>query len=195
MIAGCGGSLRSAGDDLAATSYQRQAVSAGASTLRTTIYFLTDNGTAPIGVRRTVAREGHESFAEAALDALLAGPSPTESNAGISSAIPSGVTLRSFSAKGFGGTEAVVDLSGLPEDATAVDRVRVITEVTRTLVGVSGLQRAWLHDGGYPWGLRDTHGGMPDRPHDYGEILGFYRVCSSKPGTETVEGDCFTALP
>ncbi|HEX6506033.1 MAG TPA: GerMN domain-containing protein [Chloroflexota bacterium] len=163
--------------------------------MRTTIYFLTDNGTAPIGVRRTVIREGEKSLAEAALNALLAGPSPTESNEGIGSAIPSGVTLRSFSTRGFGETEAVVDLSGLPESANGVDRVRMITEVTRTLVGVSGLQRVWLHDDGHPWGLWDTHGGMPDRPHDYGELLGFYRVCASKPGTETVEGDCFTALP
>ena len=38
-------------------------------------------------------------------------------------------------------------------------------------------------------------GGISDRPHDYDTMLGWSHVCTGKPGTEAVPGDCFSALP
>jgi spore germination protein GerM len=57
-------------------------------TTRTTVYFLTDDGAAPIGVRRTIKRKS--AYAREALKALLAGPTPEEEEAGITTAIPDG---------------------------------------------------------------------------------------------------------
>ena len=45
-------------------------------TTRATIYLLTDNGAAPIGVRRTIRTKS--PYAREALKALLAGPTPEE---------------------------------------------------------------------------------------------------------------------
>jgi hypothetical protein len=192
--AGCGaGDRDSAGGRASASA--APLVSARATELRTTIYFLIDGGRAPIGVRRTLVRTGDAPFAEQAVEALLAGPSAAEVRAGVTSAIPHGVQLRSFSTIGPGGTHAVVDLAGLPRNANAVERARVITQITRTVVGVSSITRVRLYDEGQPWGLANMQGVVPDRPHDYRELLGFYRICAAEPGTEAVEGDCFTALP
>lgn len=160
--------------------------------VRTTVYFLTDGGSAPIGVRRTIA--GRSPYAREALAALLAGPTAEERRAGITSAIPPGTTLRSLRFEDHG-AEAFVDLSGLPADAGTLMRVRVITQVTRTLVGVSGIQEVWLRADGSPFGLWLMRGGIENVPYGYDDLLGFYGICTAKPGTEAVPGECFSALP
>jgi hypothetical protein len=76
-----------------------------------------------------------------------------------------------------------------------VGRVRVITQITRSLVGLSGIERIRLRHEGRPWGLWRMSGGVADEAHGYDELLGFFHICSAKPGTEAVEGDCFSALP
>jgi spore germination protein GerM len=55
---------------------------------RTTIYFLIDDGAAPIGVRRTI--KARSPYAREALKALLAGPTPAEQEHGLTTAIPDG---------------------------------------------------------------------------------------------------------
>lgn len=197
LTVGCGAGLSTGGDrgKPEADSARPQLASSATSAPRTTVYFLTEGGRAPIGVRRTLGQGNDTPLAAQAVEALLAGPSAGEQAAGIRSAIPAGVALRSFSTRAFGGTEAVVDLSGLPQGADGVERVRVITQVTRTVVGVSSISRVWLRDDGRPWGLWNMRGEMLDRPHDYAELLAFYRICAAKAGTEAVEGDCFSALP
>lgn len=112
----------------------------------------------------------------------------------MTTAIPAGSKLLSFSFKRFGGTDAVVDLAGLPRGAsTGVRRIRIITQIARSLIGVSGIERVWLSSSGRPWGLWSTSGRVLDRPYSYKNLGG--RVCASKPGTEDVPGDCFTPLP
>jgi hypothetical protein len=159
--------------------------------LETTIYFLTDGGRAAIGVRRSIARKS--PFAREALGALLAGPTSDERTRGIMTAIPAGTVLRALQISDEG--QAVVELSELPANAAAPDRVRVITQITRTLVGLSGIERVRLRASGEPWGLWWMSGGTADIAYGYDTLVGFSRICSSRPGTEAVEGDCFSALP
>lgn len=161
-----------------------------ADSVQTTIYLLTADGSAPIGVRRSVPRKS--PFAREALRALLAGPTADERAEGITSAIASSVTLRSFRIEGKSG---VVDLSGLPAEAGSIDRVRVITQITRSLVGLSGIEQVWLRSDGEPWGLWRMSGGVENVAYGYDDLLGFFGICSSKPGAAAVERDCFTALP
>jgi hypothetical protein len=89
------------------------------STFETTVYFLTDGGRAPLGVRRTLVKQRPSQGASlrAAIASLLAGPTRSERRAGIASAIPSGTHLLSLSFKGRGGSDAVLNLHGLPPDA------------------------------------------------------------------------------
>jgi hypothetical protein len=162
-----------------------------ANAARTTVYFLSSNGSAPVGVKRSIPRRS--PIAREALRALLTGPSADERNSGITSALPSSVELRSLRTEA--NAEAVVDLAGLPTDAGGVDRARIITQITRSLVGLSGIERVRLRDRGEPWGLWRMSGGVMDVSYGYDDLLGLFRVCSAKPGTEAVEGDCFTALP
>ena len=161
-----------------------------ANAAQTTIYFLASDGSAPVGVRRSIPRRS--PVAREALLALLAGPSANERESGITSALPSSVALRSLR---LDGSSAVVNLVGLPMDADGVDRARVITQITRSLVGLSGIEQVWLREHGEPWGLWRMSGGVMNVAYGYDDLLGFFRICSSKPGTEAVEGDCFTALP
>jgi spore germination protein GerM len=166
-------------------------------TLRTTIYFLTEDGVAPLGVRRTVLRRPPPpwgSFAAGALDALLAGPSPEEAAHGLTTAIPAGTRLLGFELRGYGGTGAVVNLSGLEGIGDGLDRARVITQVVRTLVGVSGIGRVWFRSDGRPWGMWLMKGGVHDGPYDYGDLAGFW-LSAGCPGTETLVCDRFKALP
>jgi hypothetical protein len=83
---------------------------------------------------------------------------------------------------------AWVGLSGLPLRANAVERVRIITQLTRSLVGLSGIERIRIRNDGSVWGLYLMTGGVADRAHDYKELLGFARICGSP-------GGCFSALP
>jgi spore germination protein GerM len=121
----------------------------------------------------------------AALKTLFVGPSAAERRAGITTAIPSGTRVRSLSFAGKGGSGAVLDVAGLPPVATtsALVKVQVITQVARTLIGLSGIQRIWLRSNNTPWDLLDHQGNVVNRPIDYRALLGFYGVGG------------FTALP
>jgi spore germination protein GerM len=158
--------------------------------IATTIYFLVDGGAAPIGVRRAIAEKS--PFAQGALAALLAGPSAAERSSGITSAIPAGSALRSFTFAD-NGTEATVDLSGLPTGADAVERVRVITQVARSLIGLSGIDRVRIRADGKPWGLWTFEGDVTDRAYGYAELAGWTGICVG--AEENTEEDCFAALP
>lgn len=165
-------------------------------TTRTTIYFLTDDESAPIGVRRMIKRKS--PYAREAVKALLAGPTSEEREAGISTAIPAGTWLLSMTFKRHGADETV-NLAGLPpQDADVMQKVRIITQIARTLIGVSGIERIWLRDGGQAWGLGTTDNGVYTGvyagPWGYRELAGFH-VGAACPGTETVECDHFDALP
>ena len=160
-------------------------------TTRTTIYFLTDGGAAPIGVRRTIRAES--PYAREALVALLQGPTEEEAGSGITTAIPAGTQLLSMTFKRHGADETV-NLSGLPERVGVLRQGRIITQLVRTLIGVSGIERVWLLNDGRPWGLstriREIHIG----PFDYGSLMG-WDLAAGCPGTETVTCDSFVALP
>ena len=173
------------------------APSAGAPT-RTTVYFLTDRRAVPLGVRRKLTRRPGATTARLALEELVAGPNTTERQRGLTTAIPAGARIRSLTLKTYPrGSGAFVDLAGLPpaDDAAAVLKVRVITQVARTLIGLNDIERVWLRVEGRVWGLWDMGGNIRDDPIDYNRLRGFFHICSAKPGTEAVPGDCFTALP
>ena len=176
----------------ARTGQPAAAVTDAAPTLETTLYFLTGDGTAPIGVRRAIPRKS--PFAVEALRALLAGPTAEERKQGLTTAIPAETRLLSFRIEEH--TRAVVELTGLPTGgASGVERVRIITQVTRSLVGLSGIERVRLRNDGSPWGLWRMEGGISNRFYDYDAMLGWSHVCAAKAGTEAVPGDCFSALP
>jgi Sporulation and spore germination len=158
---------------------------------RSTIYFLVDGGSAPIGVRRDVRR----SYARDALEQLLAGPSSAEASSGNTTALPPRTTLVSLSFRRRASSfDAFVGLSGLPDPgANAPETARIITQVARTLIGISGIGRIWLRNDGHPWGFYTMQGRIHDGPYNYDDL--FYQICSAKPGTEDVPGDCFSALP
>jgi hypothetical protein len=159
---------------------------------RTTVYFLAEDRAAPIGVRRSLERRS--PYAREALLALLAGPTGEERRAGITSAIPPRTEIRSLSFRGYGGTGAVVDLSGLPATDDIVERARIVTQIARTLIGVSGIERVWLRSGGRPWGFWSMEGEMQDEAWSYDRLTGL-DVGSAAPGTEAVTGDYFSAVP
>jgi spore germination protein GerM len=136
VAGGCGG-------DSAAPSFE-QASDTPRPTFRATVYFLTDDAAAPIGVRRTIARES--PYARDALDALVEGPTAAERRRGISTAIPDQARVVSLTLRSRQRVLAVVNLTGLPpaqgrrgEEATLGMRVRVITQIARTLIGLSGI--------------------------------------------------------
>jgi spore germination protein GerM len=165
---------------------------------RATIYFLTDDRTAPLGVRRALLRRPGALTARLALEQLLAGPTADERAAGLTTAVPEGARIRTLRVEMRAtGSDAFVDLSGLPsaDDADAVLKVRVMTQVARTLIGLSDIARVWLRVDGRAWGLWDQQGNIRDDPIDYERLRGFFHICTAKPGTETVPAECFTALP
>lgn len=148
--------------------------SSNRGTFKTTVYFLTDGGTAPLGVRRSLVKRGTAEGASlrAALASLFAGPTRDERRAGLASAIPQGTRLLSLSFKGAGGSAAVLNLYGLHLDEPAYQTAEVITQITRTTIGLSGIREVWLRDDGKPWGLRNFEGRVLNAPHDYTELLG-----------------------
>jgi hypothetical protein len=166
-------------------------------TARTTLYFLTEGGSASIGVRRTIVKDtppAQGASLRGALKALLAGPSPDEAATGITSAIPEGAELVSLTYRGYGGTGAVVEISNLASVGEPLDRARVITQVVRTLIWSGHIERVWLRSDGRPWGMHTMDGGIRDGPFDYDTLHGFW-LGAGCPGTETVECDSFRALP
>jgi spore germination protein GerM len=161
-------------------------------TTRSTIYFLIDDGAAPIGVRRTMRTKS--PYAREALRALLAGPTAEEEESGITTAIPAGTRLLSMTYKRHGADETV-NLAGLPlQKADVMQKHRIIAQIARTLIGVSGIERIWLEADGQPWGLTLMDGSIYSGPWGYEELTGF-DVGAGCPGTETVECDHFDALP
>ena len=71
---------------------------------------------------------------------------------------------------------------------------RVVTQIARTLIGVSGTERVWLRSGGRPWGFWSMEGGILDEAWSYGRLVGL-NVGAALPGTEAVRGDYFSAVP
>jgi spore germination protein GerM len=167
-------------------------------TTRVTLSFLAEDGTIVLGVRRDIVERTPPpwgSVAGGALEALLAGPTAEEAANGLTTAIPAGTRLISLRSRGEGGTGAVVNLSGLDGVDDGIDRARVITQIVRTLVGISysSVERVWLRENGEPWGMYLMDGGVDDGPYDYSNIS-FY-LGASCAGTETVVCDRFDGLP
>jgi hypothetical protein len=190
LLAGCGAER--------ADEPARRAPAATETTPRTTVYFLVDERTAPLGVRRTLSPRRGVPRARLALEALLAGPTAAEQAAGLETALPANARIRSFNIEMRPtGSDAFVDLSGLPaaDNAGALLKVRVMTQIARTLIGLSDVGRVWLRADGRAWGLWDHEGNIRNDPIDYDRLRGFFHICAAKPGTEAVPGDCFTALP
>jgi spore germination protein GerM len=187
LVAGCGAGAEEAFRESAESE---STVQPGAT--RTTIYFLTDGGAAPIGVRRTI--EARSPYAQRALEALLAGPTPEETESGVTTAIPEGTRLLAMTYERHG-ADQTVNFSGLPGEGVDVLRqARIITQIARTLIGVSGTERVWLLNEGRAWGLTLRSGRIDNGPFDYGDFMG-WNVGRGCPGTETVTCDRFVALP
>jgi hypothetical protein len=139
---------------------------------RVTLSFLTDGGSAPLGVRRTVVRTGTTPLARLALEALIAGPTASERRDGFTTAIRSSVRIRSLqiSLRRRDGQTAVVDLSGLPRTAD----VRMGTQIARTLIGVSDITRVRIRADGKPWGFPSVRGGTIVPTWNYRFLLGIW---------------------
>jgi spore germination protein GerM len=169
-----------------ATAADSKRSKAKRTTFRSTIYFLTDTGAAPIGVRRTVKTT--QLRARGVLQALLTGPTPSEAASGITTALPKRTRLRTLTTTGPGGTTALVDLTGVPApmEVGSVNVERVLAQVARSLIGVSGIERVRVNVGGSPWNLWDHRGRVRDIAIDYRILLSFYVGGS---------GDSFKALP
>ena len=184
--AACGTGPENASRDLAAEA------NTTTGTTRTTISLLTDDGAAPIGVRRTI--NARSPYAREALKALLAGPTSEEAESGITTAIPEGTQLLAMTYERHGADETV-NLSGLPQEgADVLQQHRIITQIVRTLIGVSGTERVWLLNDARPWGLALRNGRIANGPFDYGDLVG-WDAGAGCPGTETVVCDRFVALP
>jgi len=164
----------------------------------TTVYFLTDDRTAPLGVRRELSRRPNVTTARLALEELVGGTTAAERRHGLTTAIPAETRIRSLTIeRRTRGSEASVNLSGLPppDETAAPQRVRVMTQVARTLIGLNDIERVWLRVDGRAWGLWGMEGNVRDDAIDYDRLRGFFQICAAKRGTEAVSGDCFTALP
>lgn len=198
LLSGCGGAETSGPEHPESATPAASSPANANAPLRTTVYFLTEDRTAPLGVRRKLTRRPQVTTARLALEKLIAGPTAAERREGIATAIPAETKIRSLTieirAKG---SPAFVDLSGLPsaDESDALLKVRVMTQVARTLIGLSDIDRVRLRVDGCAWGLWDMKGNIRDDPIDYDRLRGFLHICAAKPGTEAVPGDCFTALP
>ncbi|MGH2988985.1 MAG: GerMN domain-containing protein [Gaiellaceae bacterium] len=194
-LAGCGGSSPQGSGDEPVQEVAGVTTQPSTGSTRTTVYFLTERGVAPVGARRTIQTKS--PYAREALEALLRGPSDEERGQGVTTAIPTDTDVLSLTIQAprpRGGSEAVVDLSGLTTVTDPIDKARVITQVARTLIGMSDIDRVTLRSDGGPWGLVGMTGDVIDGPFDYGTLAGWH-LGSSCPGTETVECDRFDALP
>jgi hypothetical protein len=98
--------------------------------------------------------------------------------------------------RGKGGTSVIINLSGLDDVRGALDRARIVTQIVRTLIGISygSVDRVWLLKEGRPWGMYRMAGGVDNGPFDYDTLTRFH-LGAACPGTETVECDRFDALP
>jgi spore germination protein GerM len=185
----------------AASSAGRSA-KAAAQTTRTTVYFLSDDAAAPLGVRREINRDS--PYAREALDELLDGPTAAERRRGITTAIPAEAHLVSLTLKRRERVVAFVNLAGLPpaegrqgEQATLGMRVRVITQVARTLIGLSGITSVEIKVDGKPWDLWTMNGGIARMETNYERLRGWTLICGVRSSAERKLGlnRCFSALP
>jgi spore germination protein GerM len=142
-----------------------------------TVYFLADSQTAPLGVRRTVMRRGSAPLARVALQQLLAGPNAGERRQGLTSAVPAGARIRSFSiVRRSHSSTATVDLPGLAplSSVSGVTIARIGTQIARTLIGLSDVTRVRIESNGSPWNFWLMSGGVSTRPWDYQLLLGLW---------------------
>ena len=143
---------------------------------RTTVYFLVDGGRAVLGARRDI--EPRPPRARQALEALLAGPTDEERDEGLDSALPEGTVVRSLtiapSLSRASGT-ATVDLGGVGR-FRGIDVHKAATQIARTLIGLSGIERVRLRADGKPWPFYSMTGEVIDRPIDYDTLLGWWRI-------------------
>ncbi len=182
IVVACGGA------DEQARAGQSNALAAK----RVTVYFLTDGVAAPLGLRRSL--DHGVGTADGAIRELLEGPTADEQRRGLTSAFSSGTELQSLEIRETS-PEALVELDGLTPPASAVQRVRMITQVARTLIGVQGIQRVRIRVDGEPLALWTQTGELDDRAYDYDALIGFFGVCIGTAGAEATPGDCFSALP
>jgi hypothetical protein len=155
----------------------RSATLASTPRFRITAYFLTDGQSAPLGVRRTVVRTGSAPLARAALQQLLAGPTASERRARLTTAIPAGTTIRSFSiSRGDNGSTATVDLLGLPSPShvNGVTIARIGTQIARTVIGLSDISRLRIEASGRGWNFSLMNGGVSRRAWDYQLLVGLW---------------------
>jgi hypothetical protein len=94
------------------------------------------------------------------------------------------------------GVDETVNLAGLPLQNVddTMQKHRIITQIARTAIGVSGIERIWLEANGRPWGLTLRDGTIYAGPWSYRELVG-WDIGAGCPGTETVECGHFDALP
>ncbi len=157
-----------------------------------TVYLLTDGESAPLGVRRTVWRLRSVPVARAALQELLAGPSGRDRREGLTSAIPTGVTIRSFSiAQKPRGSTATIDLAGLPSlsHVSGTTIAQIGTQIARTVIGLSDIRRVRIESSGRTWNFWLMSGGVATRPWDYRLLVGLWsgasRQCRSRSRSVT----------
>jgi spore germination protein GerM len=153
------------------------ATNASTQRFRVTVYFLTDAQTAPLGERRTVVRSGVAPLARVALQQLLAGPTPAERREGLTSALPAGARIRSFTiSQRRHGATATVDLAGLlpPASVGGVTIARIGTQIARTIIGVSDVTRVHIESNGRPWNFWLMSGGISTRAWDYELLVGLW---------------------
>jgi len=119
-----------------------------------------------------------------ALDALLAGPTAAERKRGITTAIPDQAHLVSLNLKGRERVVALVNLAGVPraqgrqgEQATLGMRVRVITQIARTLIGLSDVTSVEIRVDEESWDLWTMNGRIARTKTDYGRLRGWTRIC------------------
>jgi hypothetical protein len=170
-----------------------QASERRAPPLRTSVYFLVDGERAPIALRRPLPRRS--SFAREALTALRRGPTASERSRGVTSALPRDARIRSFTVappRGPQAGTATVDLGGMRfGSGTTAPQERAATQIARTLIGLSGIERVLLRADGRPWPFVDHAGRVIATPVDYQRMLGWTRVCPILAGPTS----CFSALP
>lgn len=174
-------------------------------TFKTTVYLLTEDAGAPLGVRRTLSARSPR--AREALIALLAGPTSSERSRGLVTALPRRARLVSLRlVTTAAGTDAFVSLTGIPPVAgvppgkqpSVLMRVRALTQIARTLIGLSDIARVWVRVDGHPWDLPRMDGQLGDAPTDYRRLRGWSRICAGQRTRAERAGDlsrCFAALP
>jgi hypothetical protein len=193
VAGGCGG-------DSAAPSFE-QASDTPRPTFRATVYFLTDDAAAPIGVRRTIARES--PYARDALDALVEGPTAAERRRGISTAIPDQARVVSLTLRSRQRVLAVVNLTGLPPPGATRRRGNSRYARARDYTDRSHAHRP-LRDRRHrgqsrweTWDLWTIDGRIVRAETDYERLRGWTDICGGRNSEERKLGlsRCFSASP